>query len=168
MLPFQYSVAWVPRGVVIQEQKVVEDSDSWLRNGWTKQSLPVQENAISNHKFDKLLYVASGSASRVLCALSTSAKDIVSLNLAQDNAADINSKVKTLSIDELSTLPQVLRGRDLLIVLDLTASNNLPGSNEFSSLSLQVLSFMKFIMTHHQLGCAHFMVGPCRLVQRRS
>jgi hypothetical protein len=27
---------------------------------------------------------------------------------------------------------------------------------------------MKFIMTHHQLGCAHFMVGPCRLVQRRS
>ena len=143
----RYSVAWVPRGVVIQEQKAVEDSDSWLRNGWTKQSLPVQEDAISNHKFDELLYVGSGSASRVLRALSTSAKDIVSLNLAQDNAADINSMVKTLSIDELSTLPQVLRGRDLFIVLDLTASNNFPGSNEFSSFYLQVLSFMKFIMT---------------------
>ncbi|KAF8811343.1 ketoacyl-synt-domain-containing protein [Phlegmacium glaucopus] len=142
----KYSVAWVPRGVVIQEQKGLEDPDSWLRNGWTKQSLPSQEDA-TVHKFDELLYVGSGSTSRVLGALSASAKDTVSINLVQDNATNSDSKVKTLPIDELSTLPNVLRGRDLLIVLDLTESNNVPGSNEFSSLYLQILSFMKFIMT---------------------
>lgn len=142
----KYSVAWVPRGVVIQEQKGPEDPDSWLRNGWTKQNLPAQGDA-TNHKFDELLYVGSGSASRVLRALSASARDTLSINLAQDNAANMNSTVRTMPIEELSTLPKVLRNRDLLIVLDLTASNNFPGSNEFSSLYLQVLSFMKFIMT---------------------
>ena len=141
----KYSVAWVPRGVVIQGEKGVEDPNSWLRNGWTKQNLPA--DAISNHTFDELLYVGSGSASRVLRSLTASAKDTVSINLAQDNTADTTGKVMSLPIDELSTLPQVLRGHDLLIVLDLTASNNVPGSNEFSSLYLQVLSFMKFIMT---------------------
>ena len=143
----KYSVAWVPRGVVIQEKKGVEDPDSWLRNGWTKQSLPAQEDAVSSHKFDELLYVGSGSASRVLRALSTSATDAISINLSQDNSEDMNNNVKTLPMDKLSTLPQVLRGRDLLIVLDLTASSNVPGSNEFSSLYLQILSFMKFILT---------------------
>ena len=49
----------------------------------------------------------------------------------------------TLPIDELSTLPQVPKGHDLL---DLIASNKVPGSNDFPSL-YQVLSFMKFIMT---------------------
>ena len=143
----KYSVAWVPRGVVIQEQKAVEDPNSWLRNGWTKQNLPVQEDAISNYKFDELLYIGTGSASKVLNALTASAKETLSINLVNDNTADMNSKVKTLPIDELSTLPQVLRGHDLLIVLDLTASNNVPGSNDFSSFYLQVLSFMKFVMT---------------------
>ena len=143
----KYSVAWVPRGVVIQEQKAVEDPNSWVRNGWARQNLPAQEDVISNHKFDELLYIGTGSASRVLNALSASAKDTVSINLVQDNTADTNNKVKTLPIDELSTLPQILRGRDLLIVLDLTASNNVPGSNDFSSFYLQVLSFMKFVMT---------------------
>ena len=143
----KYSVAWVPRGVVIQEQKGAEDPDSWLRNGWTKQILPAQEDTVINHTFDELLYVGGGSASRVMRALYTSAKDTISINLTQDGAPDANSKVKSLSIDELNTLPQVLRGDDLLIVIDLTASNNAPGSNEFSSLYLQVLSFMKFIMT---------------------
>jgi Polyketide synthase dehydratase len=143
----KYSVAWVPRGVVIQEKKAVEDPNSWLRNGWTKQNLPAQEDAIPHHKFDELLYIGTGSASRVLRALSNSAKDIVSINLVQDNTADTNSKVKTVPMDQLSTLPQVLRGRDLLIILDLTASNNVPGSNDFSSFYLQILSFMKFVMT---------------------
>jgi hypothetical protein len=143
----KYSVTWVPRGVVIQEQKAVEDLNSWLRNGWTKQNCPAQEDAISSHKFDELLYIGTGSASRVLNSLSASAKDTVSINLVQDNTADTNSKVKTLAIDDLNTLPQVLRGRDLLIVLDLTASNNMPGFNDFPSFYLQVLSFMKFVMT---------------------
>ena len=143
----KYSVAWVPRGVVIQEEKAVADPNSWLRNGWTKQNLPAQDNAISHHKFDELLYIGTGSTSRVLRALSASAKDIVSINLVQNHAADTDSKIKTLAIDELSTLPQVIRGTDLLIVLDLTASNNVPGSNDFSSFYLQVLSFMKFVIT---------------------
>ena len=59
----------------------------------------------------------------------------------------MNNNVKTLPMDKLSTLPQVLRGRDLLIVLDPTASNNVPGFNEFSLLYLQIFSFVKFIMT---------------------
>ena len=59
--------------------------------------------------------------------LSVSAKDTLSIKL--DNTADTNGEVKTLQIDELSTLPQVLRGRDLWIVLDLTVSKKVPGSN---------------------------------------
>ena len=88
-------------------------------------------NAIYNHKFDELLYLGAGSASKVLNALSAS--DTVFINLVQENTADTKSKVKALPIDELSTLLRVLRGRGLLIVLDLTASNNVPGSNDFSS-----------------------------------
>ena len=104
-------------------------------------------SSLLQHRFDELLYFGTGSTSRVLRALSVSVKDTVSINLVQDKTADTNSNPTTLPIDELSTLPHVLRGRDLLIVLDLTASNNVPGSKEFSSFYLQVLSFMKFVMT---------------------
>ena len=67
----KYSVAWVPRGLVIQEQKAVEDPNSPLRNGWTKQNLPVRVDAISNHNFDELLYIGTSSASRVPGGMST-------------------------------------------------------------------------------------------------
>ena len=76
----KYSVAWVPCGVVIQEQKGAEDPDSWLQNGWTKQILPAQEDTTRNHTFNELLYLGGGSASRVMCACYTFAKDIISIN----------------------------------------------------------------------------------------
>ena len=77
----KYSVAWVPFGVVIQDQKAVEDHNYWLRNGWAKQNLPAQADVILHHRFDELLYLGTGSTSRVLRALSVSAKDTVSINL---------------------------------------------------------------------------------------
>jgi hypothetical protein len=51
----------------------------WLRNGWTKQNLPVQEDAISIYRFDELLYIGTGSVSRVLSVLSFSAGDTLSI-----------------------------------------------------------------------------------------
>lgn len=40
----KYSVAWVFRGIITLEQKAVEDSNSWFRNGQTRQNLPVKED----------------------------------------------------------------------------------------------------------------------------
>ena len=68
-----------------------------------------QEDAVSGYKFDELLYVGSGSASRVLRALSISASDTISINLSQDNS----EAFQDFSNGQTQHLPQVLRGRDL-------------------------------------------------------
>ncbi|KAF8151526.1 hypothetical protein B0H34DRAFT_132545 [Crassisporium funariophilum] len=142
----KYSVAWVPRGVVINEQKTANSPDSWLRNGWTEQELPSQDSSTPAHKFDELLYLGTQGPTRVLQMLSASAKDTVSIDLAKETGV-VDKMIKFLSMDQMSSLPKMLRGRDLLIVLDLSKADSTPGTSEFSSLYLQVLSFMKFIMT---------------------
>ncbi|PPQ84949.1 hypothetical protein CVT25_004462 [Psilocybe cyanescens] len=156
----KYSVAWVPRGVVHKEQKQEVGAKNWFRNGWASQSLPSQNAAV--HRFDELLYLGNGVASRVLSALSSSAKDAVSVELPHLSHGDAkeNPKVKSVSCDQIETLPSVLRGQDVLVVLDLTKSVNLPGSEGFSTLYLQVLSFLK-LMIARKLRITSFLALTC-------
>lgn len=141
----KYSVAWVPRGVVHKEQKAEGAKlGSWLRNGWSTQPLPARLDISSAHKYDELLYLGNGASSRILTALSAAAKDIVSIELSglsQDSGK--NDKVKSSTGVDMESVPSKLRGKDLLIVLDLTKANNTPGSDDFAALYNQILTFMK-------------------------
>lgn len=148
----KYSVAWVPRGVVHKEQKPAEtNANIWLRNGWTPRPLPAPQ-VTSVYKFDELLYLGNGESSRVLYALAPSAKDCISVeipHLSHDKPTDSVAKnTKTLSCKELNKLPSLVRGQDMLVVLDLSKANSSPGSEEFTSLYLQILMFLKLIMAH--------------------
>ncbi|KAF8196525.1 KR domain-containing protein [Pholiota molesta] len=148
----KYSVAWVPRGVVHKEQKPAEtNANTWLRNGWTPQPLPAPQTT-SVHRFDELLYLGNGQSSRVLHALSPSAKDCISVeipHLSHDKPTNSVAKnVKTFACEELNKLPSLVRGQDMLVVLDLSKANSSPGSKEFTSLYLQILMFMKLVMAH--------------------
>ncbi|KDR66936.1 hypothetical protein GALMADRAFT_232327 [Galerina marginata CBS 339.88] len=143
----RYSVAWVPNGVVHKEQKQEAESENWIRNGWTTQDLPPKVASV--HRFDELLYLGNGSDCRVLAALSSSAKDTISFELShlpRDDVVHKNQKVK--SVARLDALPSALRGKDMLVVLDLTKSTNAPGSEGFTALSHQVLAFLKLMVTH--------------------
>jgi len=143
----KYSVAWVPRGVVHKEQKSeTANVASWHRNGWTTQKLPSQQT--SAHTFDELLYLGNGASSRVLTTLSSSAKDVICVELQglpQGDTGRANENIKWLASNHIDILPSVLRGKDTLVVLDLTKANNSPGSEEFISLCHQVFSFLKMI-----------------------
>ncbi len=147
----KYSVAWVPRGVVHKEQKPQEAAPgTWLRNAWSAQNLPASQ-ATSVHRFDEILYFGNGETSRVLNALSSSAKDCISVempHLPRDESGKIASNTKVVSSEDRPKLPSILRGQDMLVVLDLTKSNNTPGSTQFSTLYLQVLALLKHIIGH--------------------
>lgn len=147
----KYSVAWVPKGVVHKEQKPQETApDTWLRNAWTAQNLAAPPTT-SVHRFDELLYFGSGETSRVLNSLSSSAKDCISVempHLPRDESGKIANNTKVVSLEDMNKLPSTLRGQDMLVVLDLSKSNNSPGSDQFTALYLQVLMFLKHIMSH--------------------
>lgn len=147
----KYSVAWVPRGVVHKEQKSqAADTNTWLRNGWTAQDLPVSL-ATPVHRFDEILYLGNGETSRVLNTLSSSAKDCVSIEmpyLPRDVAYKIVANAKVVPREDMNKLPSILRGQDVLVVLDLSKSKSSPGSEEFTSIYLQALMFLKLIMSH--------------------
>ncbi|KAF8900861.1 hypothetical protein CPB84DRAFT_1778561 [Gymnopilus junonius] len=154
----RYSVAWVPRGVVHKEQKSTTVLENWIRNDWTLKDLPNQGDA-SVHVFDELVYLGNGSTSRVLNILSSSAKDVVSVGLpglTMDAIAQKSNNVKSISRDQLDTLPSILRGQDMLVVLDLTKSSNLPGTEGFMALHLQVLAFLK-LMISNKLHVTNFV-----------
>ncbi|KAF9473131.1 ketoacyl-synt-domain-containing protein [Pholiota conissans] len=134
----KYSVAWVPRGVVHKEQNpATPRANTWLRNGWKTQSLPAPKST-SLHKFDEVLYLGNVESSRVLRAVSPMAKDCTSV------------EISTLPCSESkeSKLLEHMRGQDMLVVLDLSNANSSPGSETFTSLYLQILMFIKLIMSH--------------------
>ena len=106
----------------------------------------VRGSFCSQRTFEIPLYLGTGSTSRVLHALSLSARNTVCSGPYRRHGGNIT----TLPNDELSTstLPDVLLVAIYsLMVLDLTAWNNVVGPSEFSSFYLHVLSFMKFIVT---------------------
>ncbi|PPQ99823.1 hypothetical protein CVT24_009617 [Panaeolus cyanescens] len=145
----RYSVAWVPRGVVHKEQ-AASTQESWLRNGWMAKELPVSTQAA--HKFDELLYIGNGERSHVLRALSADAHDVISMDLPglpveRSNDYRAVSKVKSISTQEMDAIPSMLRGKDVLIVVDLTRSNSSPGSTGFNLIYHNILAFMQLLLT---------------------
>ncbi|CAA7264464.1 unnamed protein product [Cyclocybe aegerita] len=145
----KYTVAWVPRGGVHKEQEAcaVDLKDVWLRNGWSVQS-PAQQEESSCHKYDELLYVGNGPSSRVLKALSTSARDALSLEVAglpQDAEGYKNDNVKCLATGQIDAIVTNMRGQDVLVVFDVSKANNNPDSSEFTALYIQLLSLLRFM-----------------------
>ncbi|KAJ3515067.1 hypothetical protein NLJ89_g1986 [Agrocybe chaxingu] len=145
----KYTVAWVPRGGVHKEQEAhaVDLKDVWLRNRWSVQNLTQQESS-SGHKYDELLYVGNGPSSRVLKALSASARDAVSLEVAglhKDAEAYKNDNVKCLASGQIDGIAASMRGQDVLVVFDVSKANNHPDSSEFAALYIQLLSLLRFM-----------------------
>jgi hypothetical protein len=155
----KYSVAWVPRGVVHKKQtSAAINVDTWFRNGWSVQKLSPQH--ASTRTFDELLYLGNGAPSRVFEALSSSAKDAISVELQglpQSDTGRANEKIKWLTSNQMDTLPSILRGKDTLVVLDLSMANNFPGSEDFNSLCHQVFSFLKIASSQH-LGISDLLI----------
>jgi hypothetical protein len=79
--------------------------------------------------FEEVLYLGSSADSRVIPALSTSAKNMVSLFLS-----DVSDQSKVLS---------AMQDPNVLLVIDLSEPNYFP---EFNATSVQVLSFLKALL----------------------
>jgi len=131
----KYSVAWVPRGVVHKEQEVVPliETKSWYRTAWVPQPLSGSEVAIPT--FEDILYLGNSINSRIIPALSSSAKNMVALCLS-----DVSDQTKIPSV--LSNM----QGRNVLLVVDLSEANHSPDSDEFMSTSVHILSFLKTLL----------------------
>jgi acyl transferase domain-containing protein len=144
----KYSVAWVPRGVVHKQKPAKDTSDCWMRNAWTAQPIPRPQDT-SAHRFDEVLYLGNGP-SRILSVLSSQAKDAISVELpalSRDNIAVSMKNVKSVSAKSMDKLPSMIRGQDMLVVLDLTKAQSSPASEDFTTLYLHLLMFLKLLVS---------------------
>ena len=151
----KYTVAWVPRGVVHKGQSMdlVPQKDSWFRNAWIGQPLPPSD--ASYHKFSEVLHITCGSSTPVIQALSSVARNVVTLQLC--DTAESKDEGKVVWNHELRSTVSAMQCQDMLVVVDLTQANNVPGSNEFQSIYERILSLLKFI-AEEKLDISSFLV----------
>ncbi|KAF9530718.1 hypothetical protein CPB83DRAFT_905059 [Crepidotus variabilis] len=141
----KYSVAWVPRGVVHQEQQSASDgAEAWYRKTWIGQPLDLTTNT-PFQTYDELLYVGSGISSRIFHILCPLANETISLEWGTPSVTAQTEEVKMVPEKTAGNITSTMRGQDVLVVLDLTTQTEFPDSPGWSLLSRQILGILQTI-----------------------
>ncbi|RDB30950.1 Narbonolide/10-deoxymethynolide synthase PikA4, module 6 [Hypsizygus marmoreus] len=161
----KYSVAWLPKGVVIQAPMSSSSPPKWLRNTGQQEEIGPQTplQPVVQHK--TIAYFGTTLNVDLLSPFATMASEAIFVELSESDLqylyiSPVNFKETDVSLKNApQDLHHQLIGKHVSVVLDVTLYSS-PGSDSFAALWKHVLWLMKLTMSG-KFHVSRFVVVSC-------